>query len=166
MGSFSTVLVCLLIGIGMYVVLLMFNPLPEYFGNIVPMADSIAESLHVQFLSNPMVTSILGTVSGGAFVKMISSKIQSQRDAAAQKIQNTMERSVMDKVNQITQLTREKEQLTGQLTDQTVLKDQLVDAKNLVSQKDVQISQLQTEKKELERVLAQKTVIVEKTGVH
>ena len=166
MGSFSTVLVCLLIGIGMYVVLLMFNPLPEYFGQIVPMADSIAESMHSQFLTNPLITTIIGSVGSGAIINAIRSKIQTQKDAAAQKIQNSMERSVMDKVNQITQLTREKEQLTGQLTDQTVLKDQLVDAKNLANQKDIQIGQLQTEKKELERVLAQKNIIVEKAGVH
>ena len=111
MGSLTTIILCGLVGTAMYAVLLMFNPFPQFFGSIVPMVDSIAAELHTQLLSNPMITSLLGTISGGAIVNAIRSKMQSQTEKAAQQIQSNMERNVMDKVNQITQLNQEKNQL-------------------------------------------------------
>jgi len=150
----------------MYLVLTLFNPLPMYFGDIVPMVDELAGSLHSQFLTNPLITTILGSVGSGALINAIRSKDQSQKDAIAQLKQSSVEHNLIDKINMINSLEKDKQNLTQKIADQQLLQNQLTSANTTIEQKQKEIEDLQTEKKELERVLAQKTVIIEKTGVH
>jgi len=166
MGTILFCFICLVLGGVMYLVLTLFNPLPMYFGDIVPMVDELAGSLHSQFLTNPLITTILGSVGSGALINAIRSKDQSQKDAIAQLKQSSVEHNLIDKINMINSLEKDKQNLTQKIADQQLLQNQLTSANTTIEQKQKEIEDLQTEKKELERVLAQKTVIIEKTGVH
>ena len=166
LGSGLTVTI---IGVSMYAALQLFNPLPQFFGEIVPMLDTLTSpavsvmqplfSQISQVLSNNWIAGGISGISTGALTKWFMSRGQAVKDKKVSEIKLQLERKFTSVNSELEAQKSLNTDLTMKLKDQAVLEEQLSGMQSEVQSLQLENERLHARALEAERI---STSLIEK----